>query len=148
LIATNSSPAIAGRHLASVHSGGGVITQFEITNGTAHTIYVHPISIEAREDTVWTRCFEFPASTPSIVDAFSRWSPTFETRNLPNGVPLRVRLGVSRESRELHNLYRRLELRLHGITGVSLNPFDRTHRVVGRSTELFSEEFVESPVAK
>jgi hypothetical protein len=136
------SPAITVRHVQSVQSGSVTTMTFEITNHSTKGYLVYLWCVEANGGPVWRTCFDLrpQPALPLYGLAHSQIS-TLKTTNVPTGLPLRLRMGASKECVGLETLFPRLGFRLRG-GQISLNPFDKT-KVFGVPTPIVSDEFVE-----
>ena len=141
-----SSPPITVRHIKSVQSGDHVTATFEITNHTARNYSVYPVSVEARNGSVWKTCSDFSSYSFPIDDLGPHGSEsrTFEMSNWPTGSPLRFRLTASERLTGLKARLTYFEWSLvnHKNLLVPLNPF-QTNFSFPRTIEIVSEEFIE-----
>jgi hypothetical protein len=132
----------------SVHSGAVTTMTFEITNNTTDTYVFHPFSIQVRDGQSWTtfqvfQLFRTPSS--SDIDPGGVAFYSVDATNLPVGATVRICV----KSRKLLSGVERfiklsqLELSKPRIRAMSLNLFNGRRRVYGKTTEVFSEEWVE-----
>lgn len=137
-----SSSAITVRRVKSVHSGGLVTANFEMTNHTTNNYVVYMWWVEARMGSVWKRCFDLRPHPFLQLYSHGAQISSLAMTNLPTGSRLRLRMGVSKELAGLETLFPRLRLRFQG-GQISLNPFDKRTKVFGVPTQIVSDEFVE-----